>query len=159
MVKPVTSLTLTDLELSRIWKFVNSDSDELLISPVKKYPVKDLAGKLVATQVRLANGNLVWGILGNIDQSNPKLTQHFLTISFFHKNEWFTLARYHDFDFNENGPEKLSEFLSLSKNSIFPISYDIRDAVEGAPEFLKGEIPSEPVEVLTRAQIIALAVP
>jgi hypothetical protein len=159
-VKKLEDLTPADLENFPVWQYVNSDkSGETLVRPVKKMPVKSLTGRVVGTQVRLANGASVCALIGNLDADNPQLTHHFLTLSIFRNGRWFTMARYHDFDASERGPQALASFLSLQINEVFPILYDIGRFSLGDRAALTGTIEAEPREKLTRAQIIALAVP
>jgi hypothetical protein len=158
-LKSVTELSISDIKSVPIWQYSNDDSDELRVKPVKKIPVKNLFGKVVATQVKLANGMLFWAIIGNVDIANQVLTEHFLTLSIYNNHEWFNLARYHDLNYNENGPIALSKFLDMRLDDIFPISYDIRSLVVGKPPFLDGLIHKESVNKLSRDEIIALAVP
>ena len=127
--------------------------------PVKTTPVKSLTGRVVGTQVRLANGSAMWALLGNVDATNPRLTQHFLMLSVFADGRWFTMARYFDFESDVRGPHGLSAFLRLPIESVFPISYDIGGYGVGQRAALVGTIETEPRERLTRAEIIALAVP
>lgn len=158
--KLVEELEIADLEKTAIWQFVNNDAiGETAVRPVIRAPVKTLTGKVVATQVRLANESLVWALLGNIDAQNKRLTEHFLTISIEHHGKWFTLARYHDFDYPTNGPAALAAFLNLTIDQVFPIHYDIIQYAKGDPAALSGQILKEPKERLSRAEIIALAVP
>ena len=57
-LKPIESLSVGELEASPIWQYASNDgAGETLVRPVKKMPVKNLAGKVVGTQVRLANGD------------------------------------------------------------------------------------------------------
>ena len=99
-------------------------------------------------------------MLGNIDPTNPRLTEHFLTVSVFRSDgALFHLARYHDLDAIERGPAALAAFLGLSLKAVFPLSYDVSAIVTGLPEVVRGTITSEPRERLTRAEVIALAVP
>jgi hypothetical protein len=158
--KRVENLTEADLVASSVWQYVNSDErGETLVRPVKRLPVKNLTGKEVATRVTLANGSTPWALIGNIDVTNPRLTGHFLTLSILRDGQWFTMARYHDFDAAERGPDALAKFCGLGVDDVFPISYDIAHASLGDPSTLVGMIEKEPRERLTRAQIIALAVP
>jgi hypothetical protein len=154
-MKPIESLEMADLEANSVWAY--SKCGETLVHPVKRLPVKSLAGKLVATQVVLANGKSVWGLIGNVDPENAQSTEHFLTLSLLKDNKWFILSRYHDFDYRENGPESLALFLGLPVNEVFPIAYDISRYVVGDSAVLSGTIPKEPREKLTEGQIIALA--
>jgi hypothetical protein len=155
--KLVTGLTVQDLDSAPVWQYVNNDFNELWVKPVKKLPVKNLDGKIVGIQVRLANGFLNWSTVENIDITNPQLNEHFLTLSKFHHDQWFHLARYHDYD--ERDPIALSNFIGLNIEEIFPIHYDIRDLVIGSPAFLDGLIMKEPFKMLSRQEIIELAVP
>jgi len=123
------------------------------------FQATNLTGKLVGMQVVLANGTPVWALMGNVDASNPRLTAHFRTLSVERGGTWFHLARYHDFDANERGPEQLATFLDLAVDDVFPISYDLLPHSKGDPKALRGTIQAKPSEVLTRDQIIALAVP
>jgi hypothetical protein len=161
MTKPsIESITINEIRETPVWRFASKPrSDETELIPVRKLPCKNLNGRLVGTQVTLADGSLVWSFLGNIDTSNPRLTEHFLTISIESNGKWFHLARYHDFDFAARNPAALAEFLEKDIDSVFPIRYDIQAYAEGDRDTLTGTIEKEPQERLTRAEIIAMAVP
>jgi hypothetical protein len=159
-MKTVDSLTAQDLRDHPVWQYVAEEgSDETTVRPVKRIPVGNLTGKVVGVQILLANGDRAWGLLGSVDPSNARLTQHFLTLSVERNGRWFHLARYHDFDRDERGPEQLADFLGLPVTDVFPISYDISACAKGDPSALAGTIPKEPAERLSRAEIIGLAVP
>jgi hypothetical protein len=159
-MKPVDSLRVLDLKAYPVWQYVNREgSDETAVRPVKQVPVTHLSGKVVGTQVLLANGQRVWALIGNVDASNARLTEHFLTLSVERDGRWFTLSRYHDFDYAENGPEALARFLGAQVDDVFPIVYDIRQYAKGDAAALAGQIRQEPRERLSRAEIIAMAVP
>ena len=52
MKKLVDELTEYDVAQHSVWRFLNDDSiGELVVSPVKRLPVKDLLGKVVFTSV------------------------------------------------------------------------------------------------------------
>ena len=160
-LKTVEELTVDDLRAFPVWQYTNANEDvgETVVRPVKKIPVKKLSGRIVGTQVRLADGSARWALIGNVDPGNPRLTQHFLTLSILDRDRWFAMARYHDFDAEERGPLALAAFLQLPVEAIFPITYDIRRYCIGDAGALTGRIDAQPKERLTRAQIIALAVP
>ena len=159
-LKPIASLTAADLLINPVWQYSNRDeTDETLVHALEEIPVKSMTGKVVGTQVRFANGNHAWALIGNIDADNPQLTDHFLTISIERDGKWFALARYHDFDYSDRGPEALSRFLGLQIDDVFPISFDVRRYAQGAPAALAGNVLKEPREKLSRPDIIALAVP
>ncbi|MBX3423832.1 MAG: hypothetical protein KF752_19930 [Pirellulaceae bacterium] len=156
----IESISSVEMRENPIWRFANRPrSNETELTPVKKLPCKDLKGRLVAAQVTLADGTTVWSFLGNIDTTNARLTEHFITISVENNGKWFHLARYHDFDYEDRSPARLAAFLERDVESVFPIHYDIRAFVLGESDALKGTIELEPQERLTRAEIIAMAVP
>jgi hypothetical protein len=158
--KPIDALEIADLVANPAWEFADGErSGDTIVHPMKRLPVRNLLGKVVGTQVRLANGSLVWGLIGNVDVNNPRLTEHFLTLSVAKDGQWFTLSRYHDFDYAQNGPDGFASFLGLPIDEVFPVAYDIAGCVQGDPEALSGVILKIPREKLTQAEIIAMAVP
>jgi len=159
-LKLVDSLTAADLAEDPVWKYTNRDgADELFVSAVTDLPVKNLSGLVIGAKAHLANGSETWALFGNVDSKNPRYTKHFLALSVERKGQWFHLARYHDFDYAERGPEALSRFLGLAVDDVFPISFDLRRYVEGYPAALVGSVLKEPQERLSRAQLIKMAVP
>lgn len=158
--KRVTALSAADLAARPVWKYSREDDEgEPMVRPVARLPVSTLAGKLVGTKVRLGDGTEVWALIGNIDTHNGRLNEHFVTVSIERDGRWFHLARYHDYDYLERGPEQLAAFLSTRVDAVFPIAYDVRPYALGDAAALAGVITKEPAERLTRAQIVALAVP
>jgi hypothetical protein len=128
-----------------------------MVQPVEKLPVESLDSRLIGVQVRLANGSQVWALIGNFDVTNPRATQHFLTLSFDRSGKWFHLARYHESGFPAEGPEALARFLGLGVDDVFPISVDVRRYVRGDPAALTPVVLKEPQEKLTDAELTALA--
>lgn len=158
--KPIDNLDATDLERYPVWQYANSDQlGETVVQPVKRVPVINLSNKVVGDYVHFANDADVLGLLGNFDVKNAKLTKHFLTLSIWNNGKWYCLPRYHDFDYSERGPAELAALLKLSVDEIFPISFDIRRFSKGNEAVLAGQILKDPLERLSRAEIIALAVP
>jgi hypothetical protein len=161
-VKPIASLQVTDLQAHPVWEYSNreiGDGDETFVRPVRRLPVAKLAGKVVGTQVMLANGQRVWALIGNLDPTSARLTEHFLTLSVECDGRWIALARYHDVDYATNGPEALARNLGLASEEVFPIVYDIRQYAKGDPVALCGQILKEPRARLSRSELIAMAVP
>jgi hypothetical protein len=159
--KPADALTVDDLKRHPVSRFVNDDSiNETAVQPIAHVPVTSLDGKLAGTQVRLANGTVTWAVVGNVVTSNPRLTRHFREISLERNGQWFHLARYHDYDCNERGPDALAQFLGLSVDQVFPIAVDLRQLVRCTdPTVLMSDIELNPSEQLSRKEVIALAVP
>jgi hypothetical protein len=157
-VKRAEDLRASDVEAFPIWEFVNNDEiGETVVHPVKTIPVQNLRGRLVGLRVCLACGETILAQLGNIDSNNPKSKKHLVQLIVFHTGEKFILARYHDFDWNRQGPQALAEFLDKRIEDVFPISYDVSQFSTGDPSALAGRIEAEPKEKLTRVEIIALA--
>jgi hypothetical protein len=160
MRKPIELLRPVDLQACAVWEYTNDDREgETVVRSIKQVPVADLPGKVVGTQVRLASGRSAWALIGNVDLRSARWTEHFLTLSIEHAGRWFTLARYHDHDFDERGPEGLARFLGLRLEDVFPIDYDIRQYANGDSGVLSGQVRREPRERLSRGEIIALAIP
>jgi hypothetical protein len=158
--KRVEELTVSDLRAFPIWEYTNTDEPlgETAVQPVKEMPAKNLDGRLVGTRIRLANGSSVWALICNVDSDDPRATRHFLTLAVFDKEKCFDLARYHDIDSNEHGPQALAAFLRLPIDEVFPISYDLSRFSLGDSAALVGTIPKEPREKLSEDQLISMAV-
>jgi hypothetical protein len=157
IIKPAESLTVADFEAHPVWEFLNDDEiGETMARPVEKLPVETLDNRLVGTQVRLANGSEVWGLLGNFDVKHPRATQHFLTLSIERGGKWFRLARYFDFDFTNRSPDALARLLGLGVDDVFPITVDVRRYVRGDPTALTAIVLKEPREKLTLEELMAL---
>ena len=157
-VREVDQLRLSDLKRNPVWEYWAGGNDTK-VRPVTEMPVSSLSGRIVGTEVLLANGTRVWALIGNVDVDNPRLTRHTITLSIERDGRWFHLARYHDFDFDCRGPEALARFLSFDVDAVFPISYDLRRYVKADPAAVVGEISKHPSERLSRAEIVAMAVP
>ena len=159
--KLVDELTPDDFKAFTVWEFTNSDEDidETVMRPVKSRRVRSLANRIVGVRVKLANGSERRAIIGNVHLRDPQHTKHILSLTVFDRRRSFTLARYHDFYARTHGPRALAKFLRLPLSSVFPISYDISEHCLGERSVLVGTIEARPKERLTRAQIIALAVP
>lgn len=156
----IDTISVEDIRKHPVWRFAsNRQSGETALVPIRKLPCKNLNGKVVGVQVEVADGTRVWGIVGNFDPGNPRMNQHFVTISIESNGRWFHLARYHDYDFKERGPAALAAFLERDVDSVFPLTFDLSGAVQGDHESLRGMIHKEPKERLTRSEIIAIAVP
>jgi hypothetical protein len=158
--KAAEALTVDDLKRYPVWRFVNDDAvGETVVKPVKRLPFTSLRGKIVGAEVRLSNGRLIWALLGNLDTRSPRLTKHFRTISLERNGQWFHMARYHDFDYDERGPEAVARFLELPLQEVFPIAVDLRGVVRADDTAtLVFNIELDPDEKLSRGEVISLAV-
>jgi hypothetical protein len=158
-LKLTESLAGTDFLDHPVWMYVGSNArGETLVRPVKRLPVRNLGGKIVGTKVRLGNGSEVWAVLENIQPEQPRMTEHYLQISVERDGQWFHLARYFDYNYDQSGPEALARFLELAVDEVFPIAYDVRQYATGDPTALAGVILKEPRERLTLEEVIAMAV-
>jgi hypothetical protein len=120
--------------------------------PVAKLPVTSMAGRLVATRVRLASGDRLFAHLGNIDLTDPRRTEEFRTISVIAHGQWFPMTRYFDIQSEKYGPSAFAAFPGMNVDDVFPISYDISAFCSGNPDVLVGTIDKEPREKLTDAE-------
>jgi len=157
--KSVLSLRVSDLERHPVWQFVNEDEgDETAVRPVNRLPVSSLMNKIVGTQVQLAEGSSVWAIIGNLDNENARMNEHFVVLSIERKGKWFQFERYFDLRYRDHGPKALARFLRLPVDKVFPISYDLRKYAKGEANALAGTVLKKPRVRLTRAELTALAV-
>jgi hypothetical protein len=157
--KPAEDLTPEDFAIYPVWEFINDDElGETVMQPVRNKRVAHLNGRLVGTQVCLANGRSVWAMIGNVNAAHAQSTQHFLTLSVWHKKKWFHLARYFDVDYAKRGPKALAKALSLPVESVFPIHYDLTSLSRGEVSVLRGTIEKVPKEQLSRMEIMRLAI-
>ena len=131
---------------------------ETSVRPITRVPVRTMTQRLVGAQVTLANRQLAWARVSNVSEHDARSTEHFITLSLEHAGEWFHLARYHDVDYAERGPEALAHFLGLRVDELFPISYDLRPYVVGNDAALVGRVLKEPRERLAKAELIAMAI-
>jgi hypothetical protein len=160
IAKPVSELDVEDLQESPVWEYIpeSEDHDETWVGPINDLPVADLSGRVIGVQLHLANGDLRWGMLGNISLRDPKPTSHSLTVSVRGADGgWFDLARYHDVDYRDRGPSALAAFLGLAICDVFPIRYDISAVAIGHDGVIRGSIPAEPAERLSEEELIELA--
>jgi hypothetical protein len=147
--KPVAALTPADLASFPVWEFdiaheALSGRDETWVVPVSSLPVDDLSNRLIASSLRLKNGQLMPGLLGNVALNDVLSTRQFLTVSIWHGDKWFHLARYFDHAYAIEGPTSLAALISLPVNQIFPIAYDISSSARGLADAVRGEVHSEP---------------
>ena len=157
--RDVTQLAVQDLETHPVWAFTEDEGvGECRVRPVRVVPTEGLGGKLIGTRLSLANGERVWAMVSNVDAADARWNDHFLTLSFACSGRWFPLARYHDVDYAERGPDALARFLGLTTHDIFPIAYDLTPVAVGSRAALVGVVSREPRERLTREALIAMAV-
>lgn len=159
-IKNVDELTVADVDACPVWEFTNSDAHgELAVRPIDRRLVDHLDGRLVGTSVVLRNGTTVTALPGNVSSTDPRKTRHFLTLAVAHAGRWLHLARYHDLDRDRHGPDWLAASMGLRLDQVFPIAYDLRHVSQGHPEALCGSVDVDIEDKLTRAELIALAVP
>lgn len=158
-LKQIGSLRPEDFARFGVWEYKpGPGGDETWVKPVRATLVSTLDGRVVAARVVLANGEARWALIGNVSLDNPRLTKHFLSLSIEDGGRWFHLARHHDRDYAERGPQALATFLGIPLDRVFPIAYDISARVGVESTVTKGRITAEPDDRLTRAEVIALAV-
>jgi hypothetical protein len=55
--------------------------------------------------------------------------------------------------------QALATWLNLAVEDVFPIHFNLQGIIEAPSEKLRGVVPDEPRKRLSRAEVIALAVP
>src|SRR5262249_1863196 len=118
---------------------------------VADLPVTSLANRVVAVTLRFGDRE-VFGLLGNVDLNDVRVTREFATLAVCRDGSWFQLMRYFDPGYDRHGPDQLAQFLGLSRDEVFPIRYDISGVALGHPEVVKGTIGDEPDVRLTDAE-------
>jgi hypothetical protein len=73
--------------------------------------------------------------------------------------KWFFLARYHDAEIETHGPAALAARVKQPAGDVFPIAYDVLHRFNPPSPAQRGWLLARPKKKLTRAQIVALAVP
>jgi hypothetical protein len=143
-----------------VWKFTGVDEpSETDVTAVTSLPVDSLAGALIGAEVTLACGQMQFAMIGNVDTQNARKSEAFVMLTFFRPDgKRFHLARYFDVDLADYGPDQLAEFLGRPKAEIFPIAWDVSAFARGNPQALSGQILEEPLERLSRYELIRLSV-
>ena len=92
--KPIDRLTAADMATFPVWQFADARgrSNGVLVRPLRRLPANNLAGRIVATRITLADRRTRWALIGNVDVADARLTKHFLTLSVYDRRRWFTLA-------------------------------------------------------------------
>jgi hypothetical protein len=159
-MRAFSDITPSDLRCHPVWEFTNDveDSDDVFLRPIEDIPIDDFGNRIVGTVATLANGDRVAVILQNVDLQSPYKTEHFITLTVFNRaGKSFPLARYHDIGIDTHGPDQLAAFMGLPVDDVFPISYDISDVAIGDHDVVRREIPIRPRRILSRSEIIDMA--
>lgn len=161
-MKAAGELSPSDFTTHPVWEYADEMEsqmpDETYMRPVERLPVGSLANRLVGVQLTLFNAQMIFGILGNIELTDPLSTEHFLTVSVFRSDgERFDLARYHDVDHSRRDEAALAAFLGLLAPAVFPMQYDITGIAVGHPDCLRRRILATPLSRLSKEDLISMA--
>lgn len=155
---PLSALRVSDIERCPVWEMVDdAHASDVFVKPVDQLPANVMKGRLVGTQIALADGSKLWALLGNIAPNDAVSCKHFMTVSVHNNGKWFDLARYHDVDFARRDAAALAQFLGKPVSDVFPITYDISNAVAGSPDVLVGRIEKSPDVRLSDKELIELS--
>lgn len=96
MKKEVDALREKDVRRYPVWEFVEDDpTSDTLVTPVSEpLPLKHLDGRLVCTEVILADGHRVPAIMSNIRPRHAVITRHFVTLTVLVGGKHYHLSRY-----------------------------------------------------------------
>jgi len=153
--KDVGGLNQRDFNRYPVWEFqVGAEflpwRDETWLSPVKRLPVDSLDNRLVGTRLKLANGQTVRGILGNISLRNARATRQFIDVEISHNGKSYQLQRAASPMHPYLNAQGLADALGLRIEQVFPITYDLSDVAVGDPKVIKGSIEAELPENLSK---------
>jgi len=156
---PAEELTEAMLRECPVWEFCNEDGiGETVVRPVKKLPVVDTRGCLLACEFQLADGSRLFGQMRNLSLHDEEKNRHFLSIGVFVHGVLERLALYHEAWYDEQDPGAFAAKLAKRIEDVFPISYDVSSLATGSPACVKGTIPREPARRLSRDALIKLAI-
>jgi len=159
MRKDLSDIAPDDFRTFPVWEFTNEDEiSETMLRAIEELPVSSLSGRIVGTQVVLANGSYVPAFLMNVSLDNPRHNEQFITLNVFTDSEVFQLARYFDPWYDTDGPDALAKVLDLDISDVFPIAYDIGANCVGDPASLRNSFLIEPRVRLSRDEIMRMAV-
>jgi hypothetical protein len=161
-LKPAGQWSPPDFTAPHVWEFADNLEaelpDETSAPPVRDLTANSLAGRVVGTDLTLANGQQRFGVRGPVDLADPVGTEHFLTVTDLRESgERFDLARDHDADYLCGDAVGLAAFLGLPIASVFPIRFDLTEIAVGPPQCLCRSIPAVPVSRWTQEELMALA--
>lgn len=161
-MKPFDELTPQDLCKHAVWEFCNDLEaplgDETWVRPVNHLPVDNLHNRVVGTELRFANGELMDGILSNVDLSDHIMTEHFVTLTIYRTDgKKFHLARYHDVHADTLGPVACAAFFGLDVAEVFPIAYNIESVAVGVPASVRRSIHVVPQRCLSGEELMRMA--
>lgn len=158
MKKSIRELSVPDIVECPVWRFTNSFENDLEVESLPNGPYPNLGGLVIGSNVIFSDGSTHWALLQNVSLAGQKVNDHFLTININRNGEWYTLARYHDFNVERCGPSALASFMGKDINDVFPIQYDMRDALCSDSLRLVGFVRDVPPKHrLTTKELISLA--
>ena len=158
MKKSITEITVRDIKKCPVWRFTNdSATNDLEVESIANEAFSNLSGLVIGAKVTFSDGSQHWALLQNVSLAGQKVNDHFLMITIHHDGEWFSLARYHDVNVKKQGPEGLAAFIGMPIANIFPIEYDLRDALKSDSLSLVGVIREEPPSRFSQSELISLA--
>jgi hypothetical protein len=144
-LKYSNKLTIQDFKEFPVWEFTAGHEHigpdgELVVIPVRDFPVSSLEGRFIGTEVKLANGCLLMAALLGINLAKAEPISGMVV---YRANETFMFRRTAP---KVSGPEQLAKFLGLRLEDVFPIRYDISQFAIGDAGAMKGEISIENVD-------------
>jgi hypothetical protein len=155
VIRRTEDLAPADLAECPVWEYLNYADTQ--VTPVYDIPVSSLIKRIVGTELRLHNGTRRYGILTNVRLNNFRQHEQGLCVWVEKNGKWFELARYHDSDYEKRSHAKLAQFLGLSMDEVYPITYDIAGIATGLSEVIRGVLLPEPRERLSLEQLTKLA--
>jgi hypothetical protein len=167
--KSAADFVVEDFFDSPVWRYKAAEhlevgEDESWMLPTLEYPVSDMFGHVVGTQVQLADGSSTWVAIFNTWSTNPEMnekSQSFMFLSDDDRCVWSPSGNHGNTGLV--GAEVVAAFLNRSLESVFPFQYDISAFANGDASVLRRAVasdgspkPDDPAEAAMQAALMAL---
>lgn len=158
--KPLKEITPADLDEYKVWQYSPSKDGNTWLKPITSRKISKFSNKLVASQVKLANGSKLYALISGVDPETPIFSKHNRQLILYVNNEWFELAKYYaSTDVKKIcGEDVLSKKLNMEIKDIFPIYFDVKDVTDVNSECLTGFFEVSPAWGLARGEIMEILV-
>lgn len=158
----LTDLRPIDLQKTWLWTVVASRADGALrLKPETLAKTDKFKGRLIASQVSLADGTKLSALIEGIDPEAPGFSRHNKELYVWVDGHgWFQLAQY--FVSEElkavRGDDVLCRILQKPIQDVFPIHFDVRHRAKTESPCLIGSFEHNPSWGLTQYQVMEILV-
>jgi hypothetical protein len=138
--KSPSELRIEDVRAYPVWQYCVADNEDGigLLPVTEKGPLQSLDERIVATQVCLANGTFIWGVLFGLDSYASTFSENDTGLVLFLDDSRAELGRAWERHLPGKSREELAAHLGLPTEDVFPITFDVSSAVLGNSSALSG---------------------